>query len=176
VRPTAESVRESIFNILSASVEGAVFLDLFSGSGAVGIEALSRGARKAVFVDDSRVGCEIIRANLSALALTERSCVLCADVTDETAFPPALSGALLRLSETGADLIFADPPYKLPKLTLLPEFIVATGCCAGGALLIVEHSRRTEMPERARDFVKYRTREYGDTGLSFYRAEPNCEL
>ncbi|CAN5126070.1 16S rRNA (guanine(966)-N(2))-methyltransferase RsmD [soil metagenome] len=98
-RPTSDRVREAVFSILGTRVAGACVLDLFAGSGALGIEALSRGAAAATFVDSSRSACETVRANLAKAKLAGASKVICADVFRSLdRLPPA-------------DLIFADPPY-----------------------------------------------------------------
>ncbi len=163
-RPTSDRLRETLFNVLAPRMERAVFLDLYAGSGAVGIEALSRGAREAIFVEQADAALRAIRANLALLgikggyALEVRSA----------------GAALRRLAEAGrqADLVFLDPPYARVE-----EYGVALGLLGGecaavlapGALVIAEHEKRRELDERFGGLVKYRVLKQGDAALSFYR-------
>ena len=101
-RPTPDRLRETLFNILSPRMEGCAFVDAYAGTGAVGIEALSRGARRAVFIDRSRAAVEVIRENLASLGLTGRSEVF----TGKT---------LAVLERVDADIVFLDPPYEMEK-------------------------------------------------------------
>lgn len=164
-RPTSDRLRETLFNVLAPRMEGAVFLDLYAGSGAVGIEALSRGAREAIFVEQADAANRVIRANLAALgigggyALEARS----------------VSAGLQRLIESGrkADLVFLDPPYVEAAeyeraLGLLGGECV--GILTSDALVIAEHEKRRELAERYGALVRYRVLKQGDAALSFYRA------
>jgi len=154
-RPTSDRVREALFSILGARVPGARVLDLFAGSGALGIEALSRGASSAVFVDDAASAIKAIRANLEALAIT-------ADVrrADALRFLGAASG-------DGAqyDLVFLDPPYRLADTLAdrLSEAIPAV--LAPGAVAVAESDRRAPL---ALDLPLLDERRYGDTLIRIY--------
>lgn len=161
-RPTADRVRQALFNILGPRCEGAQVLDLYAGSGALGIEALSRGAAHAVFVESDRRACQVLEKNLLELALPARAAVLCQPVP--AAFS-RLRGAF--------ELIFADPPYASADLPELLAALGRPGCAllAARALVVVEHgtARRDPVPpERAGDLVCSDRRRYGQTGLAFY--------
>jgi 16S rRNA (guanine966-N2)-methyltransferase len=156
-RPTTDRVREALFSSL-ASVDGARVLDLYAGTGALGIEALSRGAASAVFVEDARPALAALRKNLVALALESAARVVAEPV----------ARAVTRLASGGApfDLVLADPPYDdaddaLSALeTLAPAF-------APGARIVLEHaSRRPLRPTPVLDHI--RTRTYGDTAVAFF--------
>ena len=170
VRPTPDRVREALFSILTArlpepGLDGRCVLDLFAGSGALGIEALSRGAARAVFVETDREAVRILRANLERCRLADRGCLVRADV------PGWLGRARDNPAENGGpfDLVLADPPYArdhhLPILeTLGPPLL------ADGALVVLEHETGTDLPERAGALRRIDQRHYGRTALSFYRA------
>jgi 16S rRNA (guanine(966)-N(2))-methyltransferase RsmD len=155
-RPTADKVRQAVFNILANRVDmsGAV-LDLYAGSGAMGIEALSRGAATAVFVDQSAAAARCILANARALGLEDRVRVLRADV----------EATVGRLAER-FELVFIDPPYAAGAegaLAALPPLVDA------GGLVVVEHDRRRPPADRYDDLTRFDRRRYGDTEVSFYR-------
>ncbi len=160
-RPTADRVREALFSILTSRgvVSGARVLDLFAGTGALALEALSRGAREAVCVEHARDALQALRANLSALGL-ERSVVVIAQRVERSA--GALSGAF--------DLVFCDPPYALVReggVAPVVAELAARGRFAPGAELVLEHDAKDAPPELA-GFVLATTRAYGDTALTFY--------
>jgi 16S rRNA (guanine966-N2)-methyltransferase len=154
VRPTSDRVREALFSML-VSVEGDQVLDLFAGSGALGIEALSRGAASALFVDSSSVAADAVRRNLDALGITAEVVVRPASA--------ALAGAAARGHEY--DLVFIDPPYRLAS-GLGPELSAALPTVlADGARVVVESDRRGPM---ALDMPLVRERRYGDTLIRIY--------
>jgi 16S rRNA (guanine(966)-N(2))-methyltransferase RsmD len=167
-RPTSDRLRETLFNVLTPRIEGAIFLDLYAGSGGVGIEALSRGAAQAIFVEKAEPALRAIRTNLAALGIEE----------NYSLEPRSVSAALKRLRETGqhADLVFLDPPYALEKeyaatLNLLGgEY---GSLLASGSLVIAEHEKRRELDPQYGTLVRYRVLKQGDAALSFYRAEPD---
>lgn len=162
-RPTADRVREALFNILGQNLDGATFLDLFAGSGAVGIEALSRGVQLCVFVDSSQEACRVIRENLQMLGLSSRSEVHCRDVMG------AIEIAARRARSF--DYVFLDPPYErgLARRTLIRTG--ETRLIKPGGTCIVEHSKREQLPVNAGHLVQVRTETYGDTQLSFYHSK-----
>lgn len=163
VRPTLDRVREALFSIIAARVPESRFLDLFAGSGANGIEALSRSASACVFVDSSHTSIHAIHANLEHTRLSDRArCV-------QATLPRCLMA--LAETETAFDLIFADPPYKWIEFDKLLERIHSEHLLAYEGLIILEHARATNMPERMRGFVRTRQAHYGDTTLSFYAVE-----
>lgn len=160
-RPTADRVKEALFSILGARVYGARVLDLYAGSGALALEALSRGAAEAVLCDKSRDACRVIRENIESLGCQSRARLL----------PMQDTLALNALQTEGQafSLVFLDPPYRMdtaPICALLAEY----GLVGAGGLVVVEHSRETP-PEIALPLKLTDRREYGVTGLSFYHLE-----
>jgi 16S rRNA (guanine966-N2)-methyltransferase len=164
IRPTSDRLRETLFNILGPAVEGSVFLDGFAGMGGVGIEAISRGARSVLFVDQSRKACAIIRENLESLGVKEGSRVVEAQ----------LSKALDLFERDGIvfDIVFLDPPYEWASL--YSESLSAFDSrplLAEAGVLVMEHSKRMDPPECVGRLKRYRVLRQGDSTLSFYRAE-----
>jgi 16S rRNA (guanine966-N2)-methyltransferase len=155
-RPTSEKVREAIFNILG-SVEGAHVLDLFAGSGAVGIEALSRGAAHATFVDAGKPALAVIRGNLRELGLEDRATVLGIDAVAAAGRPPA----------TPWGFVFVDPPYA-SDLARRAVLALPPGSLAPGARVVIEHDRRGIPPDALGSLLRTDQRRYGDTLVSFY--------
>ena len=155
VRPTAEAVKEAVFSVVHFIVPYANVLDLFAGSGQMGIEALSRGASKAVFVDSSRRSQEIIKENLTSTGLIRQARVIADDAVS----------FLTHAAET-YDIIFLDPPYDLgypPKvLPLLGR------CLAPEGIVLFEHRKGEEMPETAGDLRMKKQYTYGKTVVTAY--------
>jgi 16S rRNA (guanine966-N2)-methyltransferase len=154
-RPTSEKVREAIFNILP-DVEGMAVLDLFAGSGALGIEALSRGAAHATFVDQGKAALTAIRGNLRELGLDARSTVLSGDAV-------ALAGRHVPASPW--QLVFIDPPYRSD---LAVRSATALAHLADDAVIVIEHDRRNAPPDQLGSLLRTDERRYGDTLVSFY--------
>jgi len=159
LRPTSDRVKESIFNILSGRIEGRMVLDLFAGTGNLGIEALSRGAKKVTFVEKGRDALKLIRRNLARFGLEERSGVL----------PIDASRAIEILNQKGKtfDLIFMDPPYEkgliektLTKLNLHPIY-------HRDSILVIEHHRRELLSPAVYGWSLTRQRRMGETVISF---------
>ena len=156
VRPTTNMVKEALFNILQFQVEGRRFLDLFAGSGQIGLEALSRGAREAVFVDSSRDSIRVIEKNVAAAGFVPQSKIVAAD------FAGFLRG------ERGAfDIAFIDPPYREGLAVQALELAAAK--MSPGGIILCEHGSREELPDAAGGFVKRKTYRYGKTSLTAYR-------
>ncbi len=153
VRPSADRVREALFARLG-ELERARVLDLFAGSGALGIEALSRGAREAAFVERSTRVLAVLRANLEALELTPLARVLAGEA----------SAVVRRLARAGAafDVVLLDPPYASPDAVRALRALVDSGILAPGARVVLETSRRSELPE-VPGLVRIDERRYGDT-------------
>jgi 16S rRNA (guanine(966)-N(2))-methyltransferase RsmD len=151
-RPTPDRLREALFNVLAPRIRGVVFLDAYAGTGAVGIEALSRGATRAIFVEKSRAVVDVIRANLSALGLEARAEV----------FTGRVPSVVQRLE---ADIVFLDPPYE--AVQEYESALVALQRESVG-LVIVQHEARLELNEQYGPWRKYRTLKQGSNSLSFY--------
>jgi 16S rRNA (guanine966-N2)-methyltransferase len=159
IRPTSDKLRETLFNILGESVQGATFLDGCAGTGAIGIEAVSRGAVRVYFVEQSRKACGIIRKNLALLRVEDGFKILEMD----------LSRALDAVAEQ-IDIAFVDPPYDREDLydAALSRFGSSPILSADG-FLIVEHSKRKELPEVSGTLRKIRSLVQGDAALAFYK-------
>ena len=136
-RPTSNRIKETLFNILQPVVQGSRFLDLFAGSGAIGIEALSRGAREAVFVENSRAACACIQDNLTRTHLKEKATLMTADVF----------AAIRRLSLNGKpfDIIFLDPPYDAGYEEEVLKELTASSLVTPDTLIIAEMRIRKEL-------------------------------
>lgn len=169
-RPTSEKVREAIFSSLQSQLEfaGLRVLDLYAGSGSLGIEALSRGASQAVFVESHREAAERLRKNLAALGLQSRAQVIQADVSH---LKPGLAQAGIGEFE----LIFADPPYQQHPRSALLDTLQAKGLVADSALLLVESASRDGaiLPSGSLEFPEYevsllKEKKYGDTLISYF--------
>ena len=162
IRPTSDKVRKSLFEILKNRIEGAIFLDLYCGSGAMGIEALSRGAEKAVFIDNSHNCVSVLKRNLDKMGISKNSYDI---------YSKDCVHGIDMLQKTGCsfDIVFLDPPYYtgLAKNTL----IGLSGCdiLTPNALVIAEVFKKEGLPEGLGDFKKIRSSKYGDTLLEFFR-------
>jgi 16S rRNA (guanine966-N2)-methyltransferase len=153
LRPTPDRLRETLFNIIAAEVPGSVFLDAYAGTGAVGIEALSRGASRAIFLEKNKGALALIRENLDSLGVLSRAAVI--------------SGPALReLGGRRADIVFLDPPYPLES-----EYRQALQLIARAApkLVIAQHSVRFDPGDYAGALVRFRLVKQGDSALSFYQ-------
>ena len=167
-RPTSDRLRETLFNVLAPRIEGARVLDLYAGSGAVGIEALSRGAKETVFVERADSALKALRGNLARLGL-------------KAEVHKASAASFLRKAGSGAgdagrqfDVVFLDPPYEAAveyeaALTLLSG--AAQGLLRDGAVVIAEHRRKDNLEEWYGALKRTRLLEQGDAALSFYQIE-----
>ena len=167
VRPTAARVKESLFNILPHDFTGMKVLDLFAGTGNLSIEALSRGAAKAVLVDASARSATAIRENLRRLGLTART---------EIWIAPA-ARALKTLDKRGEkfDMIFLDPPYDQGLLESSLKVLAQGDLLYQSGTVVAEHSTREAVSSRYRSLVLNDQRRYGDTLLSFFRPEAKTD-
>ena len=164
IRPTGDRLKETLFDILRPRIEGARFLDAFSGTGAIGIEALSRGAASVVFIDSSESACRALRQNLGHCAIVGGFRLMKADIFT----------ALRRLAREGErfDILFLDPPYDWgPYGDLLGE-LVRCGLADAESLVVIEHHRKAALPERGPGYGRARQATQGDHCLSFYAALP----
>ena len=156
VRPTSDMVKEAIFSIVQFEVAGAKVLDLFAGSGQLGIEALSRGASLAVFVDSSTDSVKVVRENLKNTGLAQNSRVVAMD-----------SFAYLGGCKDNFDIVFLDPPYSkdiIPQI--LPKVVEKLN---DNGIIVCEHDKKDLLPEQAGDFCRFRTYSYGRIALTTYR-------
>jgi 16S rRNA (guanine966-N2)-methyltransferase len=167
-RPTAAKVREAIFDILGPVVQGVRVLDLFAGTGALGIEALSRGAAQTVFVEDHPEAVKGLRRNLEALGLLDRSQVL----------PLPVAAALRKLATQGAHfgLVFLDPPYGGGAAADTLRALAGAGLLLSQSRVVAEHSRRETLPEEVGGLTRQALRRYGDTQVAIYLAEAKSDL
>jgi 16S rRNA (guanine966-N2)-methyltransferase len=163
IRPTAAKVREALFSILGPAVEDVRVLDLFAGTGALGIEALSRGAAVTVFVEDHPESLKVLRRNLAALGLTDRT----------TVWPLPVTTALKKLAGRGErfGLAFLDPPYGGGDAVAALSALASLNLLWPGARVVVEHSRRESLPESCGALTRLEVRRYGDTQVAIYLAE-----
>jgi len=159
IRPTSDRVRETLFNVLGQWVEGRV-LDLYAGTGALGLEALSRGAERAVLVDAGREAQRLIAKNIEGLGFTGRAELLCM---------PADRGLdLLERRRDSFGLVFADPPYGLRAAAWLLERLAESPLLAPGATVLIETDKREEAPQSAA-LPEIDERRFGDTRVRLYR-------
>ena len=156
VRPTSDKVKQALFNILGDKIEGAVFLDLFAGAGGIGIEALSRGAERVVFVDASRDSLNIVKGNIELTGFGDRA---------QTVLAKAAS--FLNKASGHYDIVFLDPPYAEEMQPLL-EQVNGSGIVSADSIVIAEHFKKQPSPERAGRLSLVREAKYGDTVLAFY--------
>lgn len=152
VRPTSDRLRETLFNVIAPHIEDARFLDLCAGSGAVGIEALSRGASHVSFVDRSRRMCKLIEANVELCRIPEELWdIYCYEASD-----------FLRHSKDERwDIVFFDPPYK-------DDYLKTLQLLSNNGLVIAEHHHKTKLPDVVGDLQRSRILKQGDSALSFF--------
>ena len=160
LRPTSDQLRETLFNVIGPAIEGSVFIDVFAGTGAVGIEAISRGAREVIFIEKHRAtAAALIRRNLTAFKIDAEIC----EEDWQSAFQK-LTGRGVK-----ADFIFADPPYAgFGALQEVLQFVGESELLSPGGLVIAEHAKRNEMPEQLGSLRKRRKLLQGDSALEFY--------
>jgi 16S rRNA (guanine(966)-N(2))-methyltransferase RsmD len=161
VRPTSDRLRETLFNIVGPSVEDSLFVDLYAGTGAIGIEAISRGAREVFFIDRDPACISLVRQNLESLDIRTGIEVITADA--ERGLEKLAARRLI------ADFIFFDPPYNDDGYCDLLEYLDASHLVAPQGIVIAEHSSKLELPERLVRLERTRLLEQGDAALSFYR-------
>ena len=166
-RPTSDRLRETLFNILGPRVDGSRFADLYAGSGAVGIEAISRGALHVHFAENAAPAITAIRDNLKLLKITKNFML-----HERTAL-----GALERLKEQGSaqDIIFLDPPYEAEKeydqILRMLGGAAHERLLAPGAIVVAEHAKRTPLAEKYGSLQRTRELKQGDAALSFYQIQ-----
>lgn len=160
-RPTSDRLRETLFNVLAPRIDDATrFLDLCAGTGAIGIEAISRGAAFTTFVDKSRKACALIEENLDSLQIPESQTeIVCLAAETFTG----------RQCQRGWDIVFYDPPYDIDYSTVLLEFgVPESTLLTDDGLLIVEHHAKKTVPDAVGLLRRWRLLKQGDSSLSFY--------
>ena len=157
VRPTSDRVRGALFQLLGNAVPDAHVLDLYAGTGALGIEALSRGAAAADFVEQNTRLCETVDSNLEHTGFTHRAKVYRMRVEQAL---PVLEGPY--------QLVLADPPYDLTNINHMIELLSRPGLVDAAGLVVIEHSSRVAVPEACGALQRRDQRRYGDTKLSLY--------
>lgn len=160
MRPTQDRVREALFNIIGEAVIDSLFLDLYAGVGGVGIEALSRGAAKVVFVENHPPAVEVIRNNLTACGFNSGFRVV---KSDSIRF---IDGAARRAEKF--QIIFMDPPYRTPLLQRTLEKLGAAPIIVAGGVVVAEHASAEQPAESYGDLLLQDVRRFGDTALSFF--------
>lgn len=170
LRPTSDRLRETLFNILGSAVDGAVFMDVYAGTGAVGIEALSRGARQVVFIENHPAAVKLIRRNLDSLGLGTGSVRAITDPAEILAMDAVRGLERFAARNRHADYVFLDPPYaEWQEYQRVLEFLDGATMLAPNGRVIIEHLKRIILPQRLRQLEKTRVVEQGDATLSFYR-------
>jgi len=172
VRPTSDRLRETLFNVIAPRIKGTRFLDLCAGSGAVGIEALSRGATHVTFVDRSRRMCLLVKSNLDLCRIeaNENEVVLAKAHDYLRRVTAKSSGAADSKNELQWDIVFFDPPYAsdyFPTLDLLGSH--SSSLLTEAGLVIVEHRHKNELQDEVGRIIRSRTLKQGDSALSFYQ-------
>lgn len=166
LRPTSDKLRETLFNVLGAGVARSRFVDLFAGTGAIGIEALSRGAAEVVFIENHAPAANLIRKNLESLGVRAGATVLAVD---------ALRGldmlaAQHRPGDAPFDFIFLDPPYAAAAdYARVLRFLGAADFLAPGGIVIAEHHHKFALPEVSQQLKRFRILKQGDAALSFFQ-------
>jgi 16S rRNA (guanine966-N2)-methyltransferase len=160
LRPTGDRLKETLFNVLGPSVSGAVVLDVFGGSGAIGIEALSRGARQAVFIENATGACRLIRRNIEHAGIKAGYRIVQMDVFM----------ALRTLAREGfkANIVFFDPPYDFRPYGDLLEITFARDLLVRSGRVVIEHHRKAALPESGKGYRHVRIIRQGDHCLSFF--------
>ena len=162
LRPSSDRLRETLFNVLGSAVEDCLFVDLYAGTGAVGIEAVSRGAREVIFVERHPATARLLRHNLDSLAIRDGVEIIAGDAVE------ALRQIAAR--HLVADFIFLDPPYdRADEYERTLDFIDTSHLLAPSSRVIVEHSVKMELAGRFERIERARLLEQGDAALSFYR-------
>jgi len=168
LRPTSDRLRETLFNVLGSGIQDARFLDVFAGTGAVGIEALSRGADYVSFIENHAPGAALIRKNLATLKVHSGVTVICADAIRGL---ETLEGKI-KPGDDAYDYIFIDPPYAATAdYSRVLKKIGASTLLANNGIVIVEHRKTFDLPESFDTLRRVRLLRQGDAALSFYRRE-----
>ena len=173
LRPTSDRLRETLFNVLAPNIVGSRFVDLFAGTGAIGIEALSRGAAEVVFIENHAPAATLIRRNLESLNINTRVTVLAVDALRGL----AMLSARKNPGAPAFDHIFLDPPYAAAAdYSRVLEFLGSAGLLAPGGIVVAEHRRNFDLPEVPGALKRFRVLRQGDAALSFYRRQGDAGI
>ncbi len=156
VRPTSDGVKEAIFSAIQFEIEGRTVLDLFAGSGQLGIEAISRGAKKAVFVDSSQTSIKLIKENVEHVGFEKQADIINMPNT-----------AFLRTTRETFDIAILDPPYE--RKLIQKSLPALTSIMSEDGVIVCEHEIDCRLPEEVNGFVIVKTKKHGKTGLTIYR-------
>lgn len=156
VRPTSDGVKEAIFSAIQFEIEGRTVLDLFAGSGQLGIEAISRGAKKAVFVDSSQTSIKLIKENIEHVGFEKQAEVINMPNT-----------AFLRTTRETFDIALLDPPYE--RKLIQKSLPALTSIMSDEGVIVCEHEIECRLPEEVNGFVIVKSKKHGKTGLTIYR-------
>jgi len=163
IRPTADRAREALFSIIGSEVKHASVLDLYAGTGALGLEALSRSADRTVFVDNSTKAVQLIKKNIELCGFSDRTLVIKSDLRK------GISYLAKKLSGIHFSIIFADPPYRKNMAVGVLQELADSDLLFPGALVVIEEDARTELPVQVAELTLSDQRQYGETGFWFYR-------
>ncbi len=163
-RPTYDRLKETLFNVLASAglIEGKIFVDLFAGTGSIGIESLSRGAMRAYFVESAKKAAQVIRRNLQTLGVE----------ADSEVYERTVADGLRQLADSGlrADVIFMDPPYKLQgAYEQVLRIVSGSELMTQNGILVAEHDKRFDPGEGEGRLKRFRKLQQGESALSFYR-------
>jgi 16S rRNA (guanine(966)-N(2))-methyltransferase RsmD len=160
VRPTKDRIRQAVFNVIAAFVPGASVIDIFAGSGAYGLEALSRGAEKAIFLEKNPVCSRVIKENIDVLGVSSRSELVTAD---------AFEWVREMEEKPRFDIVFADPPYNMGMARNILIHINRYDILNHSGLLVIEHHGEEALPDSEGVFTLLKRKTYADISVSFYR-------
>ena len=163
IRPTADRAREALFSIIGQEVKGAIVLDLYAGTGALGLEALSRFAQRAVFIDNNPQAVQLIEKNIELCGFSDSTLVLKRDLSKGLYFLEK------QLPEIKFSVIFVDPPYRKGLSATMLHEIEKTNFLSSDVLVVVEEDALSELPSKVTELRLVDQRRYGETGFWFYR-------
>jgi len=163
IRPTADRAREALFSIIGRKVENATILDLYAGTGALGLEALSRSAERAVFVDNSSQAVQIINKNIELCGFSDRTLVVKRDLSK------GLSFLAKQLPGTTFSIVFVDPPYRKGLSLGMLQKLAESALLFSEAFVVIEEDADIELPAQVAELFLVDQRRYGETGFWFYR-------
>jgi 16S rRNA (guanine966-N2)-methyltransferase len=176
IRPASDKVRQALFNIIGHDLAGSAVLDLFAGTGAYGLEAISRGAGRAIFIDNSSEALLIIKKNISQLGVSEQCQIKQQDLVAGDSFKT--------VEKDGSfDIVFIDPPYRLGFMDPVLKKVGYSGFLSSDGVVVAETSKEEYLPEKAGNLELWQVRKYGSTCLWFYLKQEsaydeseNCDL